>query len=411
MNPFPRRVLRTAATLAVATAGTVVPLVVSSAPADAITLSPSGTVVVTLRGNGHGHGMSQYGAEGAAGNGLSYGKILGFYYPGTTLTTLAKSQIRVRLSGFPARTTVAAYSTIAATGVGTLPTRGVAKYRLVASGSGLALQQLKSAKGATWRTYRGRLANRTELYRTNGYSTRLYRSDGSSVRYIGRLRAVRAGSGLYTVNRVSLDSYTAGVVPSEMPVSWRAQAVNAQAVAARTYGRYAVEHRATGSEYDICDTTQCQVYGGRKRYDRGGHVVGGDYQPAAKATANRVLRYRGSTIFAQFSASNGGWSAGGGQPYLTARADPYDPSAAGNPYIDYRRTVSVRSLASYFGLAKVTKLAVTKRDGHGTWGGRVLAATLTGTSSSGKATTRRVTGFDLQYAIGAGTTWFTVRRG
>ena len=40
---------------------------------------------VTIRGHGfgHGHGMSQYGAEGAAREGLTTKQIAEFYYPGT----------------------------------------------------------------------------------------------------------------------------------------------------------------------------------------------------------------------------------------------------------------------------------------------------------------------------------------
>ena len=40
-------------------------------------------------GFGHGVGMSQYGAYGAARQGLTADQIVGFYYPGTTLATAA----------------------------------------------------------------------------------------------------------------------------------------------------------------------------------------------------------------------------------------------------------------------------------------------------------------------------------
>ena len=43
------------------------------------------TIAVHGRGYGHGHGMSQYGAQGAAKQGKSTAQILGFYYPGTRL--------------------------------------------------------------------------------------------------------------------------------------------------------------------------------------------------------------------------------------------------------------------------------------------------------------------------------------
>ena len=45
---------------------------------------PGGTVVLRGHGFGHGHGMSQYGAQGAAKQGLTYRQIIDFYYPGTS---------------------------------------------------------------------------------------------------------------------------------------------------------------------------------------------------------------------------------------------------------------------------------------------------------------------------------------
>ena len=46
--------------------------------------------VLTLHGHGfgHGHGMSQYGAYGAAKQGLGYRQIIDFYYPGTSWSTV-----------------------------------------------------------------------------------------------------------------------------------------------------------------------------------------------------------------------------------------------------------------------------------------------------------------------------------
>src|SRR3954468_5525494 len=49
-------------------------------------------------GYGHGRGMSQWGAYGAATAGLSYSQILAFYYPGTTLTATTDPMMRVLVS-------------------------------------------------------------------------------------------------------------------------------------------------------------------------------------------------------------------------------------------------------------------------------------------------------------------------
>lgn len=61
------------------------------APAD-------GAWEVDGRGWGHGIGMSQWGAQGAALKGLTAGQILGFYYPGTTSGTVGNGTVEVALS-------------------------------------------------------------------------------------------------------------------------------------------------------------------------------------------------------------------------------------------------------------------------------------------------------------------------
>ena len=64
-----------------------------------------------------------------------------------------------------------------------------------------------------------------------------------------------------TVNEVRLENYLRGVVPLEIPASWSLPAVQAQAVAARTYAAYERAHPRS-SAYQLCDTSSCQVYGG-----------------------------------------------------------------------------------------------------------------------------------------------------
>jgi peptidoglycan hydrolase-like amidase len=149
------------------------------------------------------------------------------------------------------------------------------------------------------------------------------------------------------------------------------------------------------------------VYGGVAKYSSSGSVQWVDDLQPALDTANQVLFYGNHAIFSQFSASNGGWTVDGGQPYLVAKADPYDTSASGDPYANYSQHVANSSIARYYGLSKVTKMEITKRDGHGTGGGRVTAAKVWG-YRSGKAVSVTTTGFDLASALGAGTTWITI---
>jgi stage II sporulation protein D len=389
-------------------------LVVQSPAARAETLTlpkTAKTFVIEMRGNGHGHGMSQYGARGAGIAGKTYRQILAFYYPKTTLTTVNRPRIRVLLSGTGASATIAATSNVVLTGYpGTLPTAGIARYRLVAgAGSRLVLQKLGTAAGSTWTPVRISLANGTGFQQADFGALRLFLDDGTSTYYYGSLLAWRqhprgTSGGVYTVDAVNWNRYAQGVVPREMPASWQRAAVDAQAVAARTYGANAADNPMT-STYDICDSSWCQVYGGHQHLDAQGNMLWEDFPQAATDTSSQILAMDGQAIFAQFSASNGGWTVAGGQPYLIAQADPYNNAASGDPYLDYKRTVTVASVATAFGLKTLTQISVTKRDGHGVWGGRALSLTLTGTDSSNHAMTITTSGNSFAGGIGLGTNW------
>ena len=54
-------------------------------------------------------------------------------------------------------------------------------------------------------------------------------------RYRGKLIVHPTGSGLTAVNSLTVEEYLRGVVPSELPASWPADALAAQAIAARTF--------------------------------------------------------------------------------------------------------------------------------------------------------------------------------
>ncbi|MDT4917612.1 MAG: stage sporulation protein, partial [Pseudonocardiales bacterium] len=130
---------------------------------------------------------------------------------------------------------------------------------------------------------------------------------------------------------------------------------------------------------------------------------------AALATTNQVLEHQGAAIFAEFGSSDGGWTVDGGQPYLVSKQDPYDNAASGDPYLFYRKRFAVSSLAAYFGLRSVTSVVISKRDGNGTWNGRVLAGYVQGTNSAGNPAKVTATGSDFAAALGLGTTWFNLR--
>ena len=77
--------------------------------------------------------------------------------------------------------------------------------------------------------------------------------------YRGRMALAPDGRALLAVNSVGLEQYLYGVVPAEMPASWPAEALKAQAVVARSY---ALRGRRPGSPYDVHADTRSQVYRG-----------------------------------------------------------------------------------------------------------------------------------------------------
>ena len=93
-----------------------------------------------------------------------------------------------------------------------------------------------------------------------------------------------ATDGLAVVNVVTLESYLLGVVASEMPSDWKPEALEAQAIAARTYA-VATRKPAT-SPYDLYPDERSQVY-------RGLAGEGAPSSAAVEATAGQVVLYSG----------------------------------------------------------------------------------------------------------------------
>ena len=119
-------------------------------------------------------------------------------------------------------------------------------------------------------------------------------------RYRGLLRisvSPRTGK-LQVINAVDLEGYTRGVVPVEAVPSWPAAALEAQAVAARTYGLFQILRRGDAPFHVRAGVTD-QKYGGYEEET-------GRTDAAVEATAGRVLRYDGQPFCAFYHACCGG---------------------------------------------------------------------------------------------------------
>jgi stage II sporulation protein D len=347
----------------------------------------SAQTIFSIRGggNGHGIGMSQYGADGYAQHGKDYRFILAHYYTGTKL--------------------------------GKAPANSVVRVLLSTSGE-------PSFSGATTNFGRRQLkAGVTYTVRPNadGTLTLLWTKTtkkGPKVQKIGPLRApltvsgpgplALAGLGAYrgslvfrpgggsdveTVESVDLEDYVRGVISAEVPSTWPAEALKAQAVAARTY---AITTNAGGADFDVYADTRSQMYGGE-----GAETPATD--AAVAATADQVVTYHGTPVVTYFFSSSGGytesiqneWQGSTPEPWLVGVKDPYD-GADHDPYHRWGYELTMHTAAAKLG-------ALLK--GKGTFVGirvlkhgvspRVITAQVVGTKG---ATT--VSGTQLQHIFG-----------
>ncbi|MCW2613765.1 MAG: hypothetical protein JWN08_759, partial [Frankiales bacterium] len=401
-RPFPRA--RTAWTaLGGLLAGLAVAVVVAPpAVAEEVVERPAdGVFPVEGHGWGHGRGMSQWGAQGAASQGQDAESIVSSYYPGTARSVLAPAPIRVWLQADEGRdTTVYPAAGLRVTDVSTgtsqeLPS-GPTRWRVVVDAAGLHVQSLT---GSTWSPFAlgGGTTHGGPVRFSGPTFVRVAFPNGSSRDYRGAVQAVRTGTtaALKSVVVLGLEDYLLGVVPRESSSSWKPAALQAQSIAARSYSANKRERVAGGGDYDVCDTTQCQVFGGSRLYTSSGTMS--ELEPASTSqavrdTAGVVRSYQGKSIFSEFSSSNGGWSTQGDAPYLIAKRDDWDGALA-NPVHEWRASLRATDLERRFpAVGTLTRIRITGRDGNGEWGGRVKAVVLEGVSSSGAATSVATTG-------------------
>jgi len=118
--------------------------------------------------------------------------------------------------------------------------------------------------------------------------------------YSGLIELLRNGDGVAIVNEVPLEDYVAGVVRAEAGERWPAEALRAQAVAARTYGAY---HRVLGNgkPYHLVASTAHQQYAGRVG-------PGSPVWAATSETAGQVLLWEGELFPAFYHTESGGFT-------------------------------------------------------------------------------------------------------
>jgi len=203
------------------------------------------------------------------------------------------------------------------------------------------------------------------------------------------------------VQKVPLERYVRGVVAAEMPSGWPLPALEAQAVASRTY---ALTAHAGGSRFDVYSDTRSQVY-------LGVAAETASTNSAVAATAGQVVLYAGRPVPTYFFASSGGMTeniensfpGAAPEPWLIAVADPYDtgPSSTWKLAIGYTAAAQrLRPLlrGAFRGI-EVLRRGVSPR---------IISAEILGSAGA-----TPVSGPELAALLGLNSTWayFSVRIG
>lgn len=370
-----------------------------SLPAHAAPTASEPSWVFSGSGFGHGVGMSQYGAKAMADDGKSAAQILKYYYRGISVDRVRDDQM-VHVNVASSRSSVTLRSSAERSGGGaftvtvgsrTLKASNRSSVKVVRSGSKVKVSHTlgKKTVHAT--------ASSAEMTFDDGKT--LLSIDGK--KYLsGSARVVPAsGGGVHAVMKVRLhDQYLDNV--AEMPWSWPAASLQAQAAAARGYALRKVNRGIRSAcECHVHDSTSDQVFGtypgaGAYGWDRWKAAV----RSGGTSTTGMVPRYRGDLIDAVYSSSSGGRTqanedvfGGRAVPYLRSVNDPYSLRAE-NPRRSWRTTVPEAKVASAFGLPDVVAVEITRR----TTGGGV--AEVVATSAKGRQAS--MTGEQMRRGLG-----------
>ncbi len=367
------------------------------------------------RGWGHGTGMSQWGAFGYATEHRWDGeRIVSHYYGSTShgptsIADVADQDIWVHLTQNDRRhllLTSGASFTVAgqAFDAGAIARIGVSNGSFWVRSTtgcaqhGISINDALSSSNRRGNRYIEALPSSDDYKAddTSAMLTVIYcvgdNSDVESMRiaYRGAVGIVDQG-GPFTFNRLPLEQYLRGVVPHESVPEWGAAkdglgigALEAQAVAARSYVLALAAARETRRFTDTCDVTACQVYKGAARngqpLDHGARYVHAN--TAIGNTAGRVVqRADGVIALTEYHASSGGWTADLDEGSHFGSVEDLGDSVDGNRWHTWQSTLRRADIEAAFPrIGKLVCIEVTKRNGNGAWGGRVRGVRIVGTA-------------------------------
>ena len=141
-----------------------------------------------------------------------------------------------------------------------------------------------------------------EIYfvgKKNGNNVPLVNVEGTD--YRGGITAKRlTNSDMTIINKLPLEEYLYGVIPSEMPASWPVEALKAQAIAARGFA-VTNFNKYKRFDFNLCTTTYSQVYKGYS----GEHP---NTNKAVDQTRDMVIFYNGKLVEPYYHSNSCGYT-------------------------------------------------------------------------------------------------------
>ena len=388
--------------------------------------APPGEFTLNGSGYGHGIGMSQWGAYGMALEGKNASEIVSHYYSGTTVEpTRDDMDIQVNLlyqvqsaqaraealeqGGGAVEVTVGGTSTIGGPDdVFAFNVSGSSVgVRRIAGGTAIDLGSAPTVKirWAGTREPGGAAGPRTLLNLigpsgTFGSSGHRYRDGSIDITAVNTSSGVR----LNAVNSVRMhDEYLFGI--SEVSSSWPEAAMQAQAIAARSYG---LSKMADG----IRKSCSCHVDDGggpfidqtftgwaKQSGPKGNRWANAVQATNSSDTTSLTVLYKGKPIKAFYTSSTGGATTsvkdvwGGDLPYAVSVDDRW-ALHPDNTNRTWTVKVSQSAAAKAFGVPDVWKLTVGDRLSSGA--AKTVTATLQDGSQRSMAATEARTAFGLK---------------
>ena len=340
-------------------------------------------------GYGHGVGMSQIGARAKALAGESATAILQYYYTGTIVETVTDTQIlRINLGNLLTSAKLRSDSkgadlqlfsgelgeTETATPLLTFPSKTSLKLNLsdgliaISTTRGSATKAITTGSSFTlrWSGTRYQSGVPTVISLTTNGATKKYRHGQISLKVI---RDKTLGKRLAIINSVRLqDEYLWGI--GEVPSSWPTQALEAQAIASRTYAYAKSTKIRSACDCHLYATLSDQTFAGysKESEPRFGEI----WKAAVNRTAGSIITYEGRPITAYFSSSSGGTTEtsehawGTATPYTVSVPDSASVDVALNPrFASWTREIPQAVVAQAFALPDVISLTVLSNNPAG----------------------------------------------